>query len=195
MDAMYDDAGPELVRSSIRETAANLLELEKQAATIDEIARRLIGVLQNGGKVMFCGNGGSAADSQHLAAELEGKFLIDRRPLAAVALTVNTSTLTAIGNDFGYDAVFERQVRGLATPKDALVGISTSGNSSNVVRALTAARGMGVLTIGLTGAAGGKMEPHCDRILKVPSTCTPRIQEMHILAGHVICDIVERALA
>jgi D-sedoheptulose 7-phosphate isomerase len=183
-----------LIFASIRESARNLEELEALAPLIESIAERLIGVLKSGGKVMFCGNGGSAADSQHLAAELEGRFLIDRRPLAAVALTTNTSTLTAIGNDFGFDAVFERQVQGLGTAKDALVGISTSGNSPNVLRALQAARERGILTIGFTGQAGGQMEPLCDLCLRVPSLSTPRIQEMHILAGHIVCDIAERAL-
>lgn len=184
----------ELVRASIRESAANLARLEAQAPVIEAIARRLTVVLQTGGKVMFCGNGGSAADSQHLAAELEGRFLRDRRPLPAVALTVNTSSLTAIGNDFGYEEVFSRQVRGLATAQDALVALSTSGNSANVLRALAAARDKGVVTVGLTGAAGGRMEPLCDLILQVPSDSTPRIQEMHILAGHIICDVIERAV-
>lgn len=195
MDTVTDSRAAGLIRASIREAAANLVELEKQGAVIEEIARRLIGVLQRGGKVMFCGNGGSAADSQHLAAELEGKFLIDRRPLAAVALTVNTSTLTAIGNDFGHDQIFERQVRGLGVAGDALVGISTSGNSANVLRALKAAQDKGLVTIGLTGGTGGRMAEVCDLLLNVPSASTPRIQEMHILAGHIICDIIERAMA
>lgn len=195
MDTIQGETSEELVRASIRETAANLVELEKQARLIHGIARRLVAVLHNGGKVMFCGNGGSAADAQHLAAELQGRFMIDRRPLPAMALTVNSSTLTAIGNDFGFDEVFERQVRGLATANDALVGISTSGNSPNVIRALMAARDAGAFTVGMTGAGGGAMKGHCDLILKVPSSNTPRIQEMHILAGHVICDIIERAVA
>jgi D-sedoheptulose 7-phosphate isomerase len=186
---------PGLVVASIREAARHLQELEALAPLIGTIAERLIDVLRGGGKVMFCGNGGSAADSQHLAAELEGRFLIDRRPFAAVALTTNTSTLTAIGNDFGFDAVFERQVRGLGTARDALVAISTSGNSANVLRALKAAREMGMLTVGFTGSAGGQMAPLCDLCLRIPSPSTPRIQEMHILAGHIICDIAERALA
>jgi D-sedoheptulose 7-phosphate isomerase len=186
---------PSLALASMREAARHLEELEALAPVIETIALRLIEVLRSGGKVMFCGNGGSAADSQHLAAELEGRFLIDRRPFAAVALTTNTSTLTAIGNDFGYDAVFERQVRGLGTTKDALVGISTSGNSLNVLRALQAARDLRMLTVGFTGRAGGQMVPLCELCLSVPSLSTPRIQEMHILAGHIICDLVERALA
>ncbi len=184
-----------LVVESIREAADQLEQLETLAPVIAAIAVQLIAVLRNGGKVMFCGNGGSAADSQHLAAELEGRFLLDRQPYAAVALTTNTSSLTAIGNDFGFEAVFERQVRGLGTAKDALVAISTSGHSPNVLRAVEAAREIGLITIGFTGSSGGKMAPLCDLSLRIPSTSTPRIQEMHILAGHIVCDIVERALA
>lgn len=192
-EQMNDTHG--LVVASIREAAAQLEQLETLAPVITAIAERLIDVLRGGGKVMFCGNGGSAADSQHLAAELEGRFLIDRRPFAAVALTTNTSSLTAIGNDFGFDTVFERQVRGLGRANDALIAISTSGNSANVLRALQAAREIGLVTIGLTGSTGGKMAPLCDLALRIPSPSTPRIQEMHILAGHIVCDIVERALA
>lgn len=183
----------DLILRSIRETAGNLAALEESVSLIEDIGTRLVGVIQAGGKVLFCGNGGSAADAQHLAAELEGRFLVDRPPLPAVALTVNTSSLTAIANDYGYDDVFVRQVRGLGTAKDALVGISTSGNSTNVINALVAARGMGMLTIGFSGQNGGKMEAECDLCLKVPSVSTPRIQEMHILAGHIVCHIIENA--
>lgn len=185
----------DLILNSIRETASNLAVLEESAVQIEHISSRLISVIRAGGKVMFCGNGGSAADAQHLAAELEGRFLIDRPPLPAVALTVNTSSLTAIANDYSYDDIFVRQVRGLGTAKDALVGISTSGNSANVIKALAIARGMGLLTIGLTGQKGGMMEAECDLCLKVPSVSTPRIQEMHILAGHIVCHIIENAFA
>ncbi len=194
---MKNDATPTqtLVLAAIREIARNLEDLEAQAPVIQEIGERLIDVLRNKGKVMFCGNGGSAADSQHLAAELEGRFLIDRRPLAAVALTTNASTLTAIGNDFGFDAVFERQVRAIGNAGDALVALSTSGNSPNVLRALQAAREMRLFTVGFTGQGGGQMTALCDVCLRVPSRSTPRIQEMHILAGHIVCDIIERAVA
>jgi len=169
------------ILSSVRETASNLAVLEQSAVLIEDIASRLVEVIQSGGKVMFCGNGGSAADAQHLAAELEGRFLVDRPPLAAVALTVNTSSLTAIANDYSYDDVFVRQVRGLGTAKDALVGISTSGNSADVINALVAARGIGMLTIGFSGQKGGKMESECDLCLKVPSVSTPRIQEIRAI--------------
>jgi D-sedoheptulose 7-phosphate isomerase len=151
-------------------------------------------VLRGGGKVLFCGNGGSAADAQHLAAELMGRFLRDRAPLAAVALTVDTSALTAIGNDYAFDEVFARQLRGLGRPGDALVAISTSGNSANVLKALAVAREAGIVTVGLTGASGGRMAGLCDLCIRVPATRTDRIQEMHIAVGHLICGLVEDAL-
>lgn len=143
---------------------------------------------------MFCGNGGSAADSQHFAAELMGRFLIDRHPLAAIALTTDTSVLTAISNDYSYDDIFSIQVRGLGKPGDVLVGISTSGNSQNVIRAIDIARELGVFAIGLTGEGGGKMKDSSDFCLHVPSNQTNHIQEMHIAVGHMICGIVEEEL-
>lgn len=153
-----------------------------------------ISALSNGGRVFFCGNGGSAADAQHLAAELMGRFLINREPMAAVSLTVDTSALTAIGNDYGYDKVFSRQLRGLARPGDVLVGLSTSGNSANVVGALEAARGMGVKTIGLTGRGGGRMASLSDVLIAVDHDRTNHIQEAHIVIGHMICAFVEAKL-
>ena len=150
--------------------------------------------LRGGGKIMFCGNGGSAADSQHLAAELMGRFLVERAPLAALALTVDTSALSAIANDYSYDEVFARQLRGIGRAGDVLVGISTSGNSKSVLNALRAARETGIATIGLTGQSGGQMPPLCDVCIAVPATETNHIQEMHIAVGHVICGEVERAL-
>lgn len=181
------------VRDAFLETSRNFAAFAEQAGTVAEAAGLMIDGLKGGGKVLFCGNGGSAADSQHLAAELTGRYLRDRAPLAAVALTVDTSALTAIANDYSYDEVFARQVRGLGRPGDVLVGISTSGNSRNVVAALEAARALGMRTIGLTGAAGGRMKDLCDACLCVPSTDTPRIQEMHIAAGHMLCELVENA--
>ena len=181
------------VREALLETSRNFAAFAGQADRIEAAAGLLIDGLKGGGKVLFCGNGGSAADSQHLAAELTGRYLRDRAPLAAVALTVDTSALTAIANDYSYDEVFARQVRGLGRPGDVLVGISTSGNSRNVVAALEAARALGMRTVGLTGAAGGRMKELCDVCLCVPSTDTPRIQEMHIAAGHMLCELVENA--
>lgn len=150
--------------------------------------------LKAGGKLMFCGNGGSAADSQHLAAELTGRFIKDRRPLAAVALSTDTSALTCIGNDYSFDEVFARQVAGLGRSGDVLIGISTSGNSRNVIRAVEEAKKIGVRVIGLLGRDGGALAPLCDVAIVVPSQVTARIQEAHILIGHTLCGLVEQSL-
>ena len=140
---------------------------------------------------MFCGNGGSAADSQHLAAEFVGRFQKERAGLPAIALTVDTSILTAVGNDYGYDKVFVRQVQALARPGDVLVGISTSGNSANVVEAVELAKSMGVYCVGMTAVGGGKMKELCDECIAVPAQVTARAQEMHILIGHILCELVD----
>ncbi len=158
---------------------------------IDAAAQQIIKSLQNGGKVHFCGNGGSAADAQHLAAELSGRFYFDRPPLNAEALHCNTSYLTAVGNDYGYDYIFSRLLRGTAKRGDVLVGISTSGNSKNIVKAYETAKEMGIVIISLTGETGGVMKDFSDILLNVPSTDTPRIQESHIMIGHIICELVE----
>jgi D-sedoheptulose 7-phosphate isomerase len=176
-------------------TRDNFGKLELQSGEIAAAAKKITELMQAGGKAIFCGNGGSAADAQHLAAELMGRFMIDRAPLAAMALNVNVSTITAIGNDYGYDEIFERQLRGIGRTGDVIVGLSTSGNSKNVVAALKAAREMGIYTIGLTGATGGTMKGLCDMCICVPSTSTPRIQEMHIAVGHALCEWVEAALS
>jgi len=147
--------------------------------------------LAHGNKVLLCGNGGSAADAQHIAAELTGRYKTERRGLPGIALTTDTSALTAIGNDFGYDKVFERQVEALANEGDLLIGISTSGNSANVLNALKKAKEMGCRTIGLSGNGGGEMNALCDNNIVVPSDDTPRIQEMHILIGHILCQAVD----
>jgi D-sedoheptulose 7-phosphate isomerase len=147
-----------------------------------------------GGALLVCGNGGSAADAQHIAAELTGRFFRDRKPLRALALHANTSSLTAIGNDYGYDEVFAREVGAHGRPGDVLLAISTSGNSRNVVRAIEAAREKEMVVIGLTGGDGGRMRRLCDLCLCVPSTSTPRIQECHILVGHTICELLEQIL-
>lgn len=184
----------QIVAERLAETARNYRTLSDQAADIARIGQAITERMRSGGMTMFCGNGGSAADAQHLAAELQGRFLHDRRPMASVALTTNTSTLTAIGNDYGYDQVFDRQVIGLGRPDDVLVGLSTSGNSRNVIRAVEAARGMGIYTLGLTGAGGGAMAEICDDCICVPSDHTARIQEMHIAVGHMLCEIIEAEL-
>ena len=163
-------------------------------ARLQEAANRMETCLRNGGKVHFCGNGGSAADAQHLAAELSGRFYFDRPPLNAEALHCNTSYLTAVGNDYGYEHVFARLLNGTARQGDVLVGISTSGNSANILEAYKVARSKGVGIISLTGATGGKMREMSDILLNVPSTDTPRIQESHIMVGHILCELVETAL-
>jgi D-sedoheptulose 7-phosphate isomerase len=151
-------------------------------------------VLRAGGRVFFFGNGGSAADAQHLAAELVGRFALERRALPAMALSVNTSVVTAIGNDYGYEQVFSRQLEGLARAGDMAIGITTSGNSANVVRAMESGGAMGLRTIAMTGARGGQIRAVVDECLCVPSDLTPRIQEAHILIGHMLCEYAERAL-
>lgn len=163
-------------------------------STIGEIAEICSQSLCDGNKVMFCGNGGSAADAQHLAAELSGRFYFDRKPLAAEALTVNTSFLTAVANDYSFDEVYARLVEGSGNDGDVLVGLSTSGNSENVIRAFRAAHLKGIITVGLTGESGGKLAELSDFIIRVPSSDTPRVQEAHILIGHVICENIERNL-
>jgi D-sedoheptulose 7-phosphate isomerase len=188
------DAMAESVRHAFDECALNYVKLSNQALEIAVVASEIVVRMRRGGIVMFCGNGGSAADAQHLAAELQGRFLKERAPLGAVALTANSSTLTAIGNDYSFDEIFERQVRGLGKRDDVLIGISTSGNSRNIVRAIAAARDMGIYTLGLTGETGGKMAQGCDALLRVPSRHTARIQEMHIGVGHMICNLIEDAL-
>ena len=150
--------------------------------------------LKNGNKILLCGNGGSAADAQHIAAELSGRYKTERKGLAGIALTTDTSVLTAVGNDFGFDRIFDRQVEALAREGDLLIGFSTSGHSKNVIRALSLARNMGCKTIGLSGRDGGVMDEFCDINIVVPSNDTPRIQEMHIMIGHIICQAIDDAL-
>lgn len=147
--------------------------------------------LKNGHKILLCGNGGSAADAQHIAAELSGRYKIERRGLAGIALTTDTSVLTAVGNDYGFEHIYERQVQALAQPGDVVIGISTSGHSKNVVRALSLARAIGCKTIGLSGRDGGVMSEFCDMNIIVPSDDTPRIQEMHIMIGHIMCEAID----
>ena len=168
-------------------------ELRQQQGTLEALARKITEAVMDGKKVLWCGNGGSAADAQHLAAEFVGRFRRERKPLASIALTTDTSILTSIGNDYGYDQVFSRQVLALAEPGDVVVGISTSGNSRNVVEALEAARERGAFVVAMTGAGGGKMAALADAIVCVPTDDTARVQEGHILCGHMLCDWVELA--
>ena len=180
------------IEEELRQIAENFTHLTGQAAIIKQIAEIWIAALSAGNKVIFCGNGGSAADSQHLAAELMGRYKIDRAPLPALALTVDTSALTAIGNDYGYDKVFSRQLRGIGVAGDILVGISTSGNSKNILDAFAVAKQLGIRTIAFTGEGGGMMKEQADLCLAVPSSITNNIQEMHIACGHLICGLVEK---
>ena len=159
-----------------------------------EVADAIIASLRSGGKLLICGNGGSAGDAQHIAGEFVSRLMYDRAPLAAIALTTDTSVLTATGNDYGFDRVFERQVVALGQPGDVLLGISTSGTSANVLRALAAGRDRRLRCIGFAGAQGGPMAEACDLLLQAPSTCTPVIQQLHIVAAHVVCALVERAV-
>ncbi len=184
----------EVFLDNLREHEAVLENMAALAPLVAGAARRMAQCLADGGKILFCGNGGSAADAQHLAAELTGRYGYDRQSLAAVALHCDTSALTAIGNDYGFDHVYVRQVQALGRPGDVLVGISTSGNSRNVLLAMEAARAAGLTCIALTGQGGGRMAALADVLLAVPATRTPRIQEMHILIGHTLCGMVEQAL-
>jgi D-sedoheptulose 7-phosphate isomerase len=162
--------------------------------TVAKVSELLVEALDEGNKVLLFGNGGSAADAQHIAAEFVGRFAFDRPALPALALSVNTSCVTAIGNDYGFDVIFSRQIEALGRPGDVAIGISTSGNSQNVLRAVSVAKGMGLHTVGLTGCTGGKLKKAVDYCICVPSNETPRIQECHILIGHIISELVEETI-
>jgi len=172
----------------------NILENPELLSKISQVSQEIINAFKNDKKVLFCGNGGSAADAQHIAAELSGRFYFDREPLFAEALHVNTSYLTAVANDYSYDEVFSRLVKAKGRAGDILIGISTSGNSKNVIKAIEVDNEKGMITIGMTGKTGGKMKEICKYLINVPSTDTPRIQEAHIMIGHIICEIVEKVL-
>jgi D-sedoheptulose 7-phosphate isomerase len=176
---------------AIAEHLAVVRQMKDQLGVLEAIAQAMTATLRSGCKIFWCGNGGSAADSQHLAAEIVGRFRRKRRGLPSVALTTDTSILTAVANDYGYEAVFSRQVEALGVKGDLLVGISTSGDSPNVVAALQIARSMGLCTIGFTGAGGGEIAALADHLFAVASKDTARIQEAHILAGHMLCDWIE----
>jgi D-sedoheptulose 7-phosphate isomerase len=158
---------------------------------IENICNSITNAFKNGRKVLLCGNGGSAADAQHIAAEFSGRFKINRPALPAEALHVNTSYLTAVGNDYGFDVIYSRMIEGIGCEGDVLIALSTSGNSNNILNAIKAAKSKSMVTIGMTGISGGDMNDHCDFMVKIPSSNTPRIQESHILVGHIICQLVE----
>lgn len=162
--------------------------------SIDLLVKEIIASYKSGGKVLWCGNGGSAADAQHLAAELSGRFYYDRPPLFSDALHVNTSYTTAVANDYSYDVIYSRLVEAMGKKGDILIGLSTSGNSKNVIKALQKANEIGMITVGFTGETGGNMKSNCKYLINIPSTDTPRIQECHMLLGHTICEMVEMGL-
>jgi len=182
------------VRKQMRESIEAKQRMMDDCPIIADVGKVMIDAYRNRKKVVWFGNGGSAADAQHLATELVSKFYLERNALPSMAFTTNTSTLTAISNDYDFDRVFERQVEAFVTEGDVVVGISTSGNSGNVIRALVLAREMGAVTVGMTGEGGGKMKELCDHLVAVPSRDTPRIQEAHITIGHILCYLVEEAL-
>jgi D-sedoheptulose 7-phosphate isomerase len=184
----------EIFAKAIAEHIRVVQAIHDDHSVLERIASKMSAAMLNGNKILWCGNGGSAADSQHMAAELVGRFLRERRGLPSIALTTNTSILTAIGNDYGYELVFRRQVEALCVPGDVVVGISTSGNSKNVCLALEKAREIGAYTVAFTGKNGGGLAQVADETLQIPSTETPRIQEGHILCGHMLCDYIEQSL-
>ncbi len=187
--------------SQISDLLSASIDVKKSALADEALLQRtqdvvevLTRAFQGGNKVLFCGNGGSAADAQHLAAEFSGRFYKDRTPLPAEALHVNTSYITAVANDYGYDVVYSRMIEGVGQKGDVLVSFSTSGNSVNILKAMEAARGRGMVNVAFTGISGGKMKDFADHLLNMPSTDTPRIQEGHITFGHIICQLVEEGL-
>ncbi len=182
-----------IIQSSI-DLKTNVLNDPELLETLQKVVNQIVHCYENGGKVLFCGNGGSAADAQHLAAELSGRFYFDRHPLFAEALHVNSSYVTAVANDYGFDEVFARLVMAMGSKGDILIGLSTSGNSINILRAFSEANTLGMITVGFTGQDGGQLKEKCTYLLNVPSKDTPRIQETHITLGHIICELVEEKL-
>ena len=180
-----------IIQNSIDVKAA-VLANEDLLKTLQQCVDEIVAAFKNGNKVLFCGNGGSAADAQHLAAEFSGRFYIDRKALPAEALHCNTSYLTAVANDYSYDLVYARLIEGISSKGDILFGLSTSGNSKNIINAFDICRNSGVHTVGFTGETGGLMKEKSDYLLNVPSIDTPRIQESHIMIGHIICELVEK---
>lgn len=180
----------QIIQSSI-DTKQQILQNEELIATIEKVVEVVTNAFKKGNRVYFCGNGGSAADAQHLAAEFSGRFYTDRKALPAEALHCNTSYLTAVANDYGYDVVYARMIDGIGEKGDILIGLSTSGNSGNIINAFEAAKNKGIITVAFTGITGGQMKAISDYLINVPSADTPRIQESHITIGHIICQLVE----
>ena len=182
-----------IIKASI-DTKQQVLENELLLQTINSCIHKIVMAFKNGNKVLFCGNGGSAADAQHLAAEFSGRFYTDRKALPAEALHCNTSYLTAVANDYSFDVIYSRLIEGIGQHGDILIGLSTSGNSKNIVQAFETAKEKGMVTIGFTGTSGGQLKSLSDYLINVPSADTPRIQETHILIGHIICQLVEEKI-
>jgi D-sedoheptulose 7-phosphate isomerase len=182
-----------LIQASIT-VKQKLFEDAQLVASVAAVSKLIVNALLEGHKILLCGNGGSAADAQHIAAELVGRFAFDRPALPALSLSVNTSCVTAIGNDYGFDLVFSRQIEALGQKGDVVIGISTSGNSTNVLQAMSTSKGLGLRTVALTGGTGGKLKNEVELCLCAPSNDTPRIQECHILMGHIICELVEHTI-
>jgi len=182
-----------LIKSSIDLKQA-ILDNEELVLSIDSVIKMVVPAFNNGHRVHFCGNGGSAADAQHLAAEFSGRFYKNRRALPSEALHCNTSYLTAVANDYSFEEIYSRLVDGIMEKGDVLIGMSTSGNSKNIVKAFETARSKGIITVGFTGESGGAMKDLSDYLINVPSSVTPRIQEAHMLIGHIICELVESAI-
>ncbi|MBN8782917.1 MAG: phosphoheptose isomerase [Sphingobacteriales bacterium SCN 48-20] len=180
----------QLIQASIS-VKQQLMEDDALVSVIGTVADVITNAFRDGKRVYFCGNGGSAADAQHLAAEFSGRFYTDRKALPAEALHCNTSYITAVGNDYSYDVIYARLIDGIGQPGDVLVGLSTSGNSANIIKAFEVARERGMVTVGFTGQTGGQLKALSDHLINIPSTDTPRIQESHILAGHIVCQLVE----
>lgn len=181
------------VKTSI-DLKTSLLNNTEILTAVQGVVNDIVTCYKNGGKVLWCGNGGSAADAQHLAAELSGRFYYDRLPLSSEALHVNTSYITAVANDYSYDVIYSRLIQAMGKKGDVLIGMSTSGNSTNVIKALELANTLGMTTVAFTGETGGKMKDHCKYLINIPSKDTPRIQECHMLLGHTICELVEMNL-
>lgn len=182
-----------IIEASV-ETKRKVLSDQELLSTIGKVTAIVAEAFRNGKKVLFCGNGGSAADAQHLAAEFSGRFYFDRNPLPSEALHCNSSYMTAVANDYGYDVVYSRIVKGMGREGDVLISLSTSGNSANILKAMEVAHNIGMINVALTGETGGKMKALSDHLINVPSADTPRIQESHIMIGHIICELVEREL-
>lgn len=182
-----------IIQDSI-DTKVALLQDDALIAIIQEVTAAIVEAFQNGNQVLFCGNGGSAADAQHLAAEFSGRFYKDRTPLPSEALHCNTSYLTAVANDYSYEVIYSRLIKGIGKRGDVLIGLSTSGNSANIIKAFEQAKENKMITVGFTGASGGKMKAVSDYLINIPSADTPRIQEAHIMVGHIICQLTEEKL-